>query len=218
MAVKVGRVHPCVCHNADILGWAGIALRRESPDFSSFTPGEPALQGSFRTCELDSFWLVLTWKRCLRSVLAVPWLLLDIVHEPLLEQIWVKHPRCMGVTPQHQPSYSAKLFPLRCATCCRHSCGWSVCLHVCSYQLDKYHSHACCSRLRAYGSLGHHSAEIGWRLYLVRSPKHTESYCFNELKGAEGKVTWDALSACTAIEKSNFSCHGNRTYIHHISA
>lgn len=40
--------------------------------FSPLTPRELALQGSFGTRELHLFWLVLTWKRCCRSVLAVP--------------------------------------------------------------------------------------------------------------------------------------------------
>ena len=71
LAAKVERVRPHVCHNADILVWTGSALRSESPGFSPLTPSELALQGNFGTRELDSFWLVLTWKMCCRSVLAV---------------------------------------------------------------------------------------------------------------------------------------------------
>lgn len=145
--------------------------------FPPLYPCELALQGSFRTHERDSFWLVLTRKRHCRSVAAVPWLLPDISTRPCCSRSGVKKPpRHVQVIPQHQLSCSAELFPPSCTTsCCRRSCGWSFCLHICLYQPAKYLHR---SRLRVFGSLGWHSAEIEGRLSLLGSLKSIVGYGF----------------------------------------
>lgn len=83
-----------------------------------------------------------------------------------------KPPRHMLVIPQHQLSHSAEPVPPRCISWwCRRSCGWLFCLHVCSYQPDKYLCFACPSRLWVFGSLRWHS-ELEERLSLLGSLKN----------------------------------------------
>lgn len=71
LAAKVGRVLPHVCHKANISVWTSC-FEADLLVFSPAYPRELALQGSFGMHKLDSFWLVLTWRRCCRSGLAVP--------------------------------------------------------------------------------------------------------------------------------------------------